>query len=45
MHKWTIEKLRIEDKVGDIMPENVMEKVLQREEYWTEIAVHVEMFL
>ena len=40
--RWTIKKMALEAEIGEIMPDNVVKKMLQSEDRWNAVARYVE---
>ena len=43
--RWTTKKMALEAEIGEITPDNIVEKMLQSEETWSAVKRYVEDFL
>ena len=43
--RWAIKKMVLEAEIGEITPDNIVEKMLQNEESWSAVAKYVEEIL
>ena len=44
-YNWTEERHHLEGVVGPIAPENIVEKMLNKQKKWTDVALYIEKVL